>query len=123
MDEFKEIVFGTLTFGSLAAYALLGLMGAIVNLWMEVQERNKQSMRSPSRFSISFLAWDNLKRIIATVIGIFIFIRFFQDITGYPLNALAAVVTGFNVDRFMQFLKKGMKVLKSKGEKMYETDH
>lgn len=119
LKEFTEIVTGNISLAQLLAYILFGIAGAIVSLWMEVGERNKNSYRTPVPFSLKFMLSDNKKRIVATVLFLFLFVRFFNELTGMELNAFSSLVAGANIDRIMQFGKKGIGILRKKGE-VYE---
>lgn len=107
MDN-KELLGYLIGQGSVAyllAAMIYAYIGAFVMLLLNTTKRDPLSANTPVKFSWSFLFSDNNKRIMATVILIFIFVRFGRDIIGAEVTMYVAFGIGLSCDRLAQFLK------------------
>ena len=118
MKEFFEIIFGTMSFASWCAYILLALLGTLLFTGMEVGLRDENSPKTPKKFSLEFLAKDNIKRYLFTVLLIFIQLRFFKELNGVDLTPYTAILIGFGADGIAGFSKKKVKALQADRERL-----
>jgi hypothetical protein len=122
MKEFFEIIFGAMSAGQWLAYLLLAVLGTVLFTWMEVDQRDVASPRTPKSFSWSFLARDNIRRYILTLLLIFVQMRFFKDINGVDLTPYMAIVLGFGSDGIAGFSKRKIKRLQADRERLLKAD-
>jgi hypothetical protein len=95
--------------GSVAIFIgnyLMGMLGAFFVVVADVKFRNKDSERTPSKFSYKFFFLDSAKRIIVTLIAIFIVIRFSRWMIGEDVNIWIALLGGVLSDGVSIVLKK-----------------
>jgi hypothetical protein len=111
MKQFLAMLLGDqqpLTFSKLIFYALLG---AFLSLLLQANHRDPRSIKSPVHFSWRFLVYDNVKRILASVILIFLAVRFTKEIFGLEVNEFWALAIGLANDKIAQFLKEKTNLL------------
>lgn len=121
MKEFLTIIFGSMSFACWVAYLLFSLLGSFVFTATEVNERDALSNCTPFHFSLKFLALDNLKRYMLTVILIFIQMRFWKDLSGSELTPYTSLLMGFSMDGIAGFSKRIIPQLQADREKILKT--
>lgn len=107
-----------MTFGSWCAYIVLAILGTILFTGMEVGLRDETSPKTPKKFSWGFLAKDNVKRYLFTLLLIFIQLRFFKELNGVDLTPYTAILIGFGADGIAGFSKKKFTVLQADRDKL-----
>lgn len=80
-------------------------IGAFIMLLLTTTKRDPLSDRTPFCFSWRFLWSDNTKRLIATIILIFIAIRFSRELIGADITMWAAVLIGLGCDKLAEIIK------------------
>lgn len=106
MEEFLSIIFGSMTFASWFGYLLLSLLGSFIFTVTEVKTRDALSNSTPFYFSFKFLAFDNIKRYLFTLLLIFIQMRFWKDLSGSDMTPYTALLLGFSMDGISGFSKR-----------------
>jgi len=119
MEDFINIIFVGLSLGSFLGYSIIASLGAILHLTKEVSDRSKESKRTPVEFSWRFFRVDNVKRLIGTVLLIYVSIVFYKELTGTELSAWSAFITGFGMDGASVFLKKNGNTIKDKAKNIF----
>lgn len=105
MKEFLTLLLGEGSLPQLAAAHTFAFLGAILMLLLTVRQRDPNSPRTPEKFSFKFMMCDNAARITATIILIFIFIRFSREIVGTDITMWIAFGIGFGSDKLAEILK------------------
>jgi len=105
METIKETV--TLIFGDKAisyylACFFFSTIGIAIMLRVAATKRDKESTRTPERFSWLFLAWDNIKKVVTTYLLLFTGYRFLPEMSllwalGMGFAASLGIVYLFNV--------------------------
>lgn len=108
-NELLKLIFGEGSTSQIIATYIFAFIGAIYSLSLNVKGRDKESENSPYHFSWSFLWSDNLKRIVASVISIFICLRFAKEIFGVDITMYFALIIGFSLDKLSQYIKNKVK--------------
>jgi len=90
--------------GTLFAGFVFALMGVLLNAILKALKRDPNSARTPYEWSWRFFFSDTIQRLIlsgvATIIVIFLSLRFFQELTGSTeLSMLYAFGVGFGLDK------------------------
>lgn len=106
MKEFLQMVFGTGNAAQIAATLLYAYVGAFVSLLYQSTKRDPLSKFSPVHFSLSFLWCDNSKRILRSIILIFICVRFAKEIFGIDITLYFSFIIGFSLDKLSQIIKQ-----------------
>lgn len=119
LQDVKVIFLGDLSVGQFLGYFLMALVGAVIHLWLDVRDRDKSSPKTPYTWSWQFFTLDNIKRFIATILLIFVCLRFFSDIVGVDLTPFTALLWGFGLDRVAGFGKNHTTILKAKRDKLF----
>lgn len=89
-------------------------IGILFVLLMGTRLRDPRSLNSPQRFSWNYLWNDNVKRILASILAVYITLRFMTELTGWQLNEWRAVIVGTAWDGIALFLKQKTDLLDPK---------
>ncbi len=109
-----DIILGGMTFNYFIAMFLFALVGVIINLFSDVQRRNKSSKNSPKEFSFKYWWKDNWKRVTATIVLLPIALLTTTDMFGVELTNGVAISIGFGADHIIEIIKhKKIKLIKS----------
>jgi hypothetical protein len=124
MDDLINSITGGISTGMFFSYLFFVLIGAAINIYMDIDTRDVESKNTPKKFSWKFNFLDNRKRYFATLLLIYVGIRFFEQMNGSPLTEYTALLMGFSFDRISQFGKKTSNILKEDRKKLlnYEED-
>lgn len=90
------------------------LVGVAISLLWHSSTRDSQAPSTPAKFSFSFLLKDNWKRILSSLLLIYVFIRFFPDITGISLSLFWCLAIGLSLDKLSELLKSKITALQVK---------
>lgn len=115
-NELLKLLFGEGSTSQIIATYIFAFIGAIYSLSLNVKSRDKLSPESPYHFSWNFLWCDNTKRIITSVISIFICLRFAKEIFGVDVTMYFALIIGFSLDKLSQYIKDRVKFKDEKGK-------
>jgi hypothetical protein len=125
MEEFKQLVLGDVSIWYYFAAEFFALLALILSLYLHSLKRDPQSATTPVKYSVLFLVWDNLKRILAGQIVLFLLFRFVTELLGRELSMWMAVGIGFflslGIDKAIQFLKDKAGLFTMNREKMIDT--
>lgn len=117
--EFLQNLIGAGSAQHFLSLMFFALIGATANLWHNVKKRDVYSDSTPMDFNFWFMLQDNFKRMVATLILIYLFVRFmpllipsgvYETIAGDVEFVLAALI-GFGFDKLSEFLKDKLKFL------------
>lgn len=112
-----EILLGTHTANEILAYMILGLIGALVFIILDVNKGvNNKENGSPAKFSWGYLLKRNLYRIILTPIFCYVWalaglelVKYFElggFINEYPFSKAVFILIGFYTDKISKFIQK-----------------
>lgn len=98
------------------------LIGANINLLTNVNNRNKNSTKTPVEFSFKFLLRDNWKRMVSSLLLIYLFVRFLRLLLPSKLfetmpdefEFVVAIIIGYSFDKLSELLKDKAKILSVK---------
>lgn len=93
------------------------IVGVIFVLLLGTTLRDPNSPNSPNKFSGKYLLTDNHKRILASIIAIYISLRFMPDIFGVKLSYLKALGVGMSWDAIALIIKQKTSWLDPKNNK------
>ena len=116
MNELYEILFLSYSIPQMIGYSIFFIFGIFMYSYLEVDNRDKSSKNTPTKFNWKFFYKDNLKRYLATILVVYISFRFFVEITGNPLDEFTAFLLGFTGDGIVGMNKKKLKQLQYKRE-------
>lgn len=124
MQEFKQLILGDVSVAYYMAAEFFALLALILSLYLHSQKRDPDSASTPKHYSVLFLVWDNLKRIVVGQIVLFLLFRFITELLGRELSMWMAVGIGFflsfGIDKAIQFLKDRSGLFSMNREKMIE---
>lgn len=109
----KDIL-GTEIWQPFVTQMFMALIGVSISLLLHAQTRDKYSPATPVKFSIGFLIVDNWKRVVLSLLLIYVFIRFFPEIFGINLSLFWCLAIGLSLDKLAQWLKDKISVLQVK---------
>ncbi len=122
MKEFLNFLTGNISMAMFCALFFFALIGASINLLLNASKRYQASPNTPKEFSLKFMLWDNWKRILLSVLLIYISIRFvsvlyeIQVTDNNELYLFIAVIIGFLYDKLGEILKNRSIILKVRKE-------
>jgi hypothetical protein len=110
--EFLGYLLGNMSPALFFAALLIAFLGAVIGLWLSTSNRDKDSMRTPTKFSWSFMFCDNVQRLTINVLLIIAAIRFGDAVLGLKVtadNLQAAFFIGLGLDKIPEALRnKGL---------------
>lgn len=113
IKEAFDIVLG-ISEGKTGGYYLAGFifcaMAVALSLYVSSKKRNPLSKNTPEQFSVWFLIWDNFKRVIATMIVIFILFRIF-DLSEIPGMLGVGFGVAFSLDQIIEWMMSKFNIL------------
>lgn len=80
IDKIVTNLLGAYTFDFYVVYFLFVVVGVFLSLSVAVLFRNKNSVDTPYKFSSKFLWKDNKHRVIASVLTVFLSVRFAPEL-------------------------------------------
>jgi hypothetical protein len=117
MNELQSYILGELSVAYYLAAGFFCFLAILISLYDHSRKRDKDSTRTPEKFSWSFLLWDNAKRIVTTLLVMFLIFRFSPVVVGKPLSMEIAVGVGFflslGLDKVIQLLRDKFNWFKS----------
>lgn len=105
-QEILNELLGSVAFVPFLIALFYAFVGAAVSLLIASNARDVHSEGSPTQFSYRYLIRDNWKKIVLSVLLIFISIRFSQELLGQQVTMYLAFVIGLSVDRLAGLIKK-----------------
>lgn len=109
MNEFKELILGDVSIATYAAAFFFSFIVIFLNVIIVSLNKYKKAEGTPEKWSFSFAMIDNAKRMIATMMMMFLFYRFASTIIAKELSMEWAVGVGigitFGLDKMMGWLK------------------
>ena len=114
LSKFIQIISGSETPGTFSGLVFFAIIGIFLSLLMQTTKRDVSSPATPFCFSFKFLFSDNNKRIVASIILVYIALRFTPDLIGVEITQFYAFVIGYSSDKLSQILKNRTNFLDSK---------
>lgn len=109
---------------------VFALFGATINLLTNVRQRDKYSESTPMDFSFKFMLLDNWKRMVSSLLLIYLFVRFmplmipsgvYEAIDG-DVEFLLAIIIGYSFDKLSELLKDKAKLLSVNRDSINEEE-
>ena len=99
LNEFLSYFLGNMTAAYLLASMVFLLIGAMLNIGIDVFNRDEKSPYTPAEFSWSFFLSDNRMRFLFNILAAYSVVRFFPDIfPGLKLGLSWAWILGLTFD-------------------------
>jgi hypothetical protein len=114
MRQFITALLGSIPLPVFVGLLFFALFGAVLSLLLQTTSRDVKSEASPVHFSWSFFFLDNWKRIVTTLMLIYVALRFAPDLMGIEISNFWALIIGFGNDKIAQFLKDKTNLLGQK---------
>lgn len=118
MEEILMRIFGGYDFADLFVFGFYILIGFLIRAFDETSQRNKNSDKTPKKWSWKFWVNDNYKRYIVTILSTFIFFRFYVEFVGHDLTELEALMIGLIGDDIGLTAKERLGMFKSDRKKL-----
>lgn len=101
----KQGLLNGLTPAQFITYSTYAVIGAVLHMLLNLNERDKDSERSPKKLDLAFWQRDNATRVLTTFILILVTMAVFSQLMGTELNVLNAFLIGMSSDRLGQHFK------------------
>lgn len=105
MDKFMQLLTGNIDMPTFCAAMVIAMIGALLSLRIKALKRDKLSLNTPFKFSWKFLIQDNLLKLSASILPVFIAIRFSSEFFGQDLTMGLAFVIGLASDAIFSKLE------------------
>jgi len=116
MADFLHYIFGAGNPAQIAATFVWAYLAAFTSILFKTTKRDPLSPCSPVHFSWAYLWSDNTKRIIGSIILIFIAIRVSKELMGVEPTMYVAILIGYGFDKISGVLKKA-------SDKLFNSDN
>lgn len=120
--DLKTNILGGVSVGTYLSAFFFSFLVIIANLIIVSLNKYKKAEGTPDNWSFKFMMIDNLKRIAATMILMFLFYRFVSTFLAKDLSMEWAVGVGtavtFGLDKLMGFLKSRFNFLNNAERKV-----
>lgn len=114
MKNFISVLLGNQSPAVFTAMLFYALLTAFLSLLLHSTTRSVDSSRTPIHFSWNFFFLDNVKRIVTSLVLIYLALRFTPELFGIELTPFWACVIGFSNDKLAQVLKDKTNILTQK---------
>lgn len=109
MKLFNEILvelLGSYSAAFYISYFIFTFLGVLISLRLHAFQRDKDSKKTPFKFSWKFLVQDNLIRIITSMATVFVVIRLGSELLDITPSYVMAVIMGISFDQILIQLQK-----------------
>lgn len=93
-DRFDSLILGSLSLEDYIAAFFFSAIGQFVAIRLHASWRDKNSDRTPKKWSTKFFILDNIRRFAAGMALMFIIFRFFGEITGKEFGMFYTFLIG-----------------------------
>lgn len=114
LSAFLERITGQDNPADFLYYIFFAFVGVTIMLLFQTTSREVNSVNTPMRFSWRFLWCDNTKRILLSVLLIYVSLRFTKTLLGFNLSEPYALGIGAGLDKISEILKEKFRAIKSK---------
>mgnify|MGYP005847703491 CR=1 FL=1 len=118
MEEFINIIFGNYSLVQLLAYAWFFIIGYVIYGLIETTGRDKNSIKTPRKWSWKFWFRDNWRRYLLTILCSYVFFRFYTELSGHPFGDFDAITLGLLGDGLGATIKKRIKGINGNREEL-----
>jgi len=109
---------GADTWQAFATQYFFAIVGVVISLLLHSNNRIVSDTSTPYKFSLKFLILDNWKRVMLNMLLIYVFIRFFKELTGIELSLFWCLAIGIGFDKLAEFLKNKIAALQVDRDKI-----
>lgn len=110
MHEYFNYILGTLTLSYILAFYTFSIIGLLFTLTLDYSIK-KAKKKKELRFKLSYWILDNWKRIVLSIITVFIVVRFYDYLNPKAeLSMWIGFVTGAGLDSVIMIIRKFTKI-------------
>jgi len=104
-EHFYSILSGETPGHIFFGFIFFAAIGIALSLSLHANSRDVNSTRTPVKFDFWFLIRDNAKRLLATVLTVYIALRFTPEIFNVTLTNFWAFTIGMGLDKLTEVIK------------------
>lgn len=112
----NKYILGGIDPGLFMASLLFALIGVLITLLVGSTMREPNSKTSPTKFSWTYLLYDNAKRIFLNLLLILVSLRFMTELTGWELSVWKGFIIGISYDSLLLIVKQKTSILDPRGK-------
>lgn len=116
-EQFYNIITGATASDIFLGFIFFALIGIALSLLWQTSKRDAFSPHTPDDFSFWFMIQDNAKRLTATILTVYIALRFTPEIFNVELTNFWALTIGLGVDKIAEYIKNKTSLLDVKPSK------
>lgn len=114
MNKFYSTLTGATPTDIFLGFGFFAVLGITLSLLWHTNTRNPQSPLTPTKFNWLFMVKDNAKRLLASIITVYVCLRFTPEIFNVTLNDFWAFAIGLGFDKLAEFVKNKTSLLDMK---------
>lgn len=111
MNNFYSILTGKTPEDIFMGFAFFAILGVTLSLLLHTNKRDPLSTGTPVKFNWIFMLRDNVKRIVASIITVYVCLRFTPEILNVQLNDFWAFAIGLGFDKLFEYIKEKTSLL------------
>jgi hypothetical protein len=111
MNKFQSVLTGETPEDVFLGFAFFAILGIALSLLWHTTKREPLSTTTPVKFNWFFLFRDNAKRIAASILTVYVCLRFTPEILNVQLNDFWAFAIGLGFDKLAEFIKEKTSLL------------
>lgn len=122
LEELFLRIFGDYTLVDLISYAWFIFIGYVIYALVETSGRDKESIKTPRKWSWKFWAGDNWKRYLLTILCTYALFRFYIEFNGTSFTDFDAFMIGVLGDGIAATAKRRIKSVSADRKKLMEYE-
>ncbi len=121
-QQFYNIITGETPGDIFLGFVFFALIGISLSLLWQTSKRDALSPHTPAKFNVWFMLADNAKRLTATILTVYIALRFTPEIFNVTLTNFWALTIGLGLDKIAEFIKNKTSLLDVKAARKIPND-
>ncbi|MEP7375522.1 MAG: hypothetical protein ABI675_19410 [Chitinophagaceae bacterium] len=110
-EQFYNIVTGQTPAYLFVGFIFFAVIGIALSLLWQTNKRDVSSPHTPEKFSFWFMMRDNAKRLSATILTVYIALRFTPEIFNVQLTNFWSLCIGLGLDKIAEIVKSKTSLL------------
>lgn len=106
MEDFKNVVIGSMNTGAFLGYLFIACFTALLVLANRANKKRKTSINTPDNFNLKFMFLDNALSLFLQLGVIILGIRFSNEMIGQEATGWVSAIIGFGSNKFSLIIEK-----------------
>lgn len=107
-NEFIIQMLGTNDITAVIVGFTFAIIGILLSMLLHYRVSGKHNKNTPDKFDFNYMFWDNIGRILSTLIVVLLVMRFSTEFLGHETTEFWAMIYGLCSDKLVEIFKKIM---------------